>query len=315
MARKKRDDIYLRRLREVGLRTRDEPSWLTRCSPAMRIVDDWIAPTAWGFAERVIGDHEVLYAKTGRGTFTLDGREFPFSAHTALIIPPRVPHGVHGVGGSHMLSLHFDLIPQQDSTTADYLLEAHDHRRTTLRSALPRRATEPGYLPPTIALSGSHEFERLFSVLKRFFPLVDPASRLAVKAAMLELLSLLYRAADLRRSPADHHDRASIQRALDHIADCYGQHLTLQSIAAHCSMSSPSLARLFRRQSGQTLMNYVRRLRVERAKSAMLQKDHPLKAIAEECGFANVHHFTRVFTTVVGLSPAAWRQSLSGNPG
>jgi len=33
-----------------------------------------------------------------------------------------------------------------------------------------------------------------------------------------------------------------------------------------------------------------------------------LSHIALECGFANQSHFTRVFTSIVGLPPGAWRR-------
>jgi AraC-like DNA-binding protein/quercetin dioxygenase-like cupin family protein len=53
----------------------------------------------------------------------------------------------------------------------------------------------------------------------------------------------------------------------------------------------------------QALWNY----RFTRATQLIRYSDYELKRIAEVTGFATVHHFTRVFTRIAGVSPARWR--------
>jgi transcriptional regulator GlxA family with amidase domain len=48
--------------------------------------------------------------------------------------------------------------------------------------------------------------------------------------------------------------------------------------------------------------------RVSRAKSLLRKADWSLADIAAACGFADQSHFTRVFTSIVGASPGAWRK-------
>ena len=50
-------------------------------------------------------------------------------------------------------------------------------------------------------------------------------------------------------------------------------------------------------------------LRVERAKDAMLGTNASLAEVALSCGFADQSHFTKVFTSVAGVSPGAWRRA------
>lgn len=54
----------------------------------------------------------------------------------------------------------------------------------------------------------------------------------------------------------------------------------------------------------QVLWHY----RVDRAMQLIRYSDYELKRIAELTGFATVHHFTRVFTRIAGISPARWRE-------
>ncbi len=44
------------------------------------------------------------------------------------------------------------------------------------------------------------------------------------------------------------------------------------------------------------------------AKQLMAVRDLSLSEIAISAGFANQSHFTRVFSAVIGVSPAVWRR-------
>jgi transcriptional regulator GlxA family with amidase domain len=51
------------------------------------------------------------------------------------------------------------------------------------------------------------------------------------------------------------------------------------------------------------------RHRVERSKSMLQHSDVALAEIAGLCGFADQSHFTRMFKSFVGMTPAAWRRT------
>jgi AraC-like DNA-binding protein len=53
---------------------------------------------------------------------------------------------------------------------------------------------------------------------------------------------------------------------------------------------------------------WLLRQRIEKAKDLLAQGTQPLSTMASACGFADQSHFTRVFTRVVGLTPAEWRR-------
>jgi AraC-like DNA-binding protein len=55
-------------------------------------------------------------------------------------------------------------------------------------------------------------------------------------------------------------------------------------------------------------MRYLLECRIEQAKELISYSDYALKEIAERVGFKNIHHFTRVFSEITGVSPGLWRQ-------
>lgn len=84
--------------------------------------------------------------------------------------------------------------------------------------------------------------------------------------------------------------------------------LTLDDLAREVSISRFYFSRVFRKQTGMTPMNYLRRLRVEAAETLILRTPLALKTIAAQVGFADEYHFSRVFRRETGHPPSALRR-------
>jgi AraC family transcriptional regulator len=84
--------------------------------------------------------------------------------------------------------------------------------------------------------------------------------------------------------------------------------IRLPDCAGKVRLSTSHFSRAFKVTFGTTVLDYIHRRRVERAQQLMLLSEQPLARIALSCGFADQAHYCRVFRTVVGLSPNAWRR-------
>ena len=84
--------------------------------------------------------------------------------------------------------------------------------------------------------------------------------------------------------------------------------ITLEEIAAACSLSVSHFARSFRRSFGVSAHQYLIRLRVERAKALLANRRKPLAEIAHLCGFCDQSAFARTFTRVERVTPSLWRK-------
>ncbi len=83
--------------------------------------------------------------------------------------------------------------------------------------------------------------------------------------------------------------------------------ISLSILAAELDLTPREFAGAFKRTLGETPDRWLRRQRVERAKTLMRQTALPLAEVASLCGFVSSAHFTRVFGAFVGASPQAWR--------
>ena len=105
-----------------------------------------------------------------------------------------------------------------------------------------------------------------------------------------------------------------VKRACEKLESDLGGKFTLEQIAAEFGLSVSHFARAFRASTGLPPHQWLLHQRVKAAKQLMTVRELPLAEIAISAGFANQSHFTRVFSSLVGASPGAWRREAQGVP-
>jgi two-component system response regulator YesN len=85
--------------------------------------------------------------------------------------------------------------------------------------------------------------------------------------------------------------------------------LSLYSTASHVGISPNHLSTVFAQETGENFIEYLTRVRLERAKQ--LLKDTAMKSadIAYETGFSDPHYFSYIFKKNTGQSPREFRLS------
>jgi AraC-like DNA-binding protein len=88
-----------------------------------------------------------------------------------------------------------------------------------------------------------------------------------------------------------------------------GQHFlrlrSLDQVARECHLDGAYLCRLFQQYDHQTPYRLLLRLKINHAAEQLQSPGAMVKQVAEQTGFANPFHFSRVFKSVLGLSPRA----------
>ena len=91
--------------------------------------------------------------------------------------------------------------------------------------------------------------------------------------------------------------------------------LTPDEIAAYLSISRRTLERLFRANLGMSPARKYAKLRLARARLAVLRSTRTLDDIAQSTGFASTSHFVQRYRSTYGRSPMADRQARAGIEG
>lgn len=84
--------------------------------------------------------------------------------------------------------------------------------------------------------------------------------------------------------------------------------------ARECGLSRSHFIKAFKQATGETPHRWLLRLRTSKAQ-ALLLGSLSIAEIAQECGFADQSHFTRVFRSLVGVPPGLWRRHCSDDAG
>ena len=92
-----------------------------------------------------------------------------------------------------------------------------------------------------------------------------------------------------------------LKRVCERLDADLGGTLSLQQIAIEFGLSASHFSRAFRISTGLPPHQWLLRQRVNTAKQLMSVRDLPLSEIAISAGFANQSHFTRVFSSMVGV--------------
>lgn len=102
---------------------------------------------------------------------------------------------------------------------------------------------------------------------------------------------------------------ASLEPLLRWLSQNSARDLTLDDIAARAAVSSRTLSRRFREQTGTTPLQWLHRARLRRAQELLETTDHPVERIGGLVGFASATTFRERFRHVPGGSPRAYRQA------
>lgn len=97
-------------------------------------------------------------------------------------------------------------------------------------------------------------------------------------------------------------------QAVMYIQENYTRSLRVGEIAEHCHISAVHLSRLFKEQTGDTIVDFIALCRIQKARDMLLHTTATLEEITHAVGFYDLQHFSRTFTHYIGLRPSVYRK-------
>ncbi len=85
--------------------------------------------------------------------------------------------------------------------------------------------------------------------------------------------------------------------------------IRVEDLAGELFISRPYLSAKFKKETGQTLTDFILTEKTEEAKRLLHYSDKTSSAIAEYLGFSSQGHFCRVFKTYAGMTPNEYREN------
>lgn len=98
-----------------------------------------------------------------------------------------------------------------------------------------------------------------------------------------------------------------VRAAIRYLREHYGEQITLDELSRAVYMEKCGLCKVFKKLTGQTVIEYLNNYRCEKAKEFLLGG----KTVAETamlCGFHNMSYFTKTFKANTGKLPSAYKK-------
>jgi len=101
-----------------------------------------------------------------------------------------------------------------------------------------------------------------------------------------------------------------VEQAKAWIADQLHTELTVKSIADRIHMNPTYFCKYFKTQTGETVLDFITRLRLEQAKVLLENRSNKLQDICDKVGYKDVKYFSKLFKQWAGVTPSQYRDSL-----
>jgi AraC-like DNA-binding protein/mannose-6-phosphate isomerase-like protein (cupin superfamily) len=243
---------------------------------------------------------EIMYLLRGRCRIQLfEGdrqQEFTMGVGEFVLIDAGMMHALQVDESCYMVNVEFSFRPNPPLMTMQSLMAASPALAQWLRELSPwqRGKDDSGML-----------YAALSAVVDDYFHAAD------VDTALKEIhiaQMLVHLATALMDDKAAGKGYVYVRRCVNLLSERMSEDARIEELAKELGISAAYLQRLFRQVHGMTIIDYLNRMRIERAKLLLLNTDDPVVEIAMEAGFNSRQHFTRVFTSLEGISPQEYRR-------
>ncbi len=208
-----------------------------------------------------------------------ESHRVPLPPGKLAAIPPMSPCTGQATGDARQLYIHFTASPPFDRVEPDvYILPSHTGVRQALKALMsgPERSEETAYRD-TAAVLGLCLHALQHVPADRLKP--QPQSRRVQQAIRL-----------MRNSP----DRV----------------LTNPELAAELGMNTNAFINLFGRETGTPPQRWYLQMRLRRAGLLLAHSEYSIDEVADETGFADRNHLSKVFRRYHQIPPAAYRRNV-----
>ena len=102
-----------------------------------------------------------------------------------------------------------------------------------------------------------------------------------------------------------------MDQILDYVQKNFMKELSLEEVAEYVNLSVGYLSNYFKGKMGMTFVDYLTKLRIEKAKELLMYTNDKIYKIAEQVGYQNSQYFVTIFKKKTGVTPAEYRKCLS----
>jgi AraC-like DNA-binding protein len=253
--------------------------------------------------ESTYHDHdftELTYILSGKGKYLVEGKVYDVEAGDVIICNPGVKHQNILVNPKEptveffagFTGFHFKNMPPNSIILKDgsYVL----HTTTESKQEIAKHCYE------MIAENESAQIGKYFML----------------KAHLMQILLLMIRditEVEERTQKGctfeSYNKSYAVKKIINYLNENYENKISLDQIAHNMYLSPVYISKIFKEETGESPINYLIKIRLEKAKDILLNSDGgSIKSIANSVGYEDVYHFSKLFKKYYGISPLYYKK-------
>lgn len=241
--------------------------------------------TGWKIEPRALADHELVLITGGKGKVMIESGLFLLKAGVMLYFPPGLNHSMHSDNDNPLTfyGVHFSYF------FAEFFNNQWKYEDG--REALP--------VKNFFEIIAFQKMELLFRKLNQCWNEKAPGYEMMCRSTLLEILCQ-----SMCRDEINYAVRKKITCLLTFMNENLEKKITVREMAEMVNLSPDYLSAQFKCITGFTIVQYLNRNRIDRAKVMLSDGRQKIREVAEKLGFCDEFYFSRVFKKYEGVSPA-----------
>lgn len=232
----------------------------------------------------------LIYITAGCGVFEINDQIKYASPGMLYVIQPNEWHAFGSQEGHFLSDLEctFTLMDQQGGYAQSRLFD------------MPSVYPVPGHLQ-TMLIEG---FERVLEASTKLF---SPDHIGVLIMDLMFRIQMICNAGDGRADSPPDTKEALVDQLKQYLKAHLSSPIRLTEVASSVHLSPNYVCRIFKQMTGETLMDYLLRIRMQEACKLLIYTDLPIYAIAEKVSYEDASYFSRIFKKKQGVSPQDYR--------
>jgi len=99
-----------------------------------------------------------------------------------------------------------------------------------------------------------------------------------------------------------------IRTAKEYIQFHFSRDISLDEISEQVQISPYYFSKLFKKETGENFIEYLTKIRIEKAKKLLSESHMTMKEISDAVGYSNPNYFSHTFKKNVGISPSEYKE-------
>lgn len=263
--------------------------------PNIHTVIDRTGFKGWSVPPRTIDDHEIVLILEGKGSFSVEEKEYSVRPGMLFYFYPNLVHSgkTRLDPPMHFLAVHFSF--------ASVSYDDHHWEMDASPCKLP--------LDPVNQLHHYQKMQQTLGLLYKTWLEKRKGFKWQQKILFQQFLYEVLH--DLNNPPMNYANFNRIEIALNYIKDHYTEQISILQLCSVVNLSRGHFSKIFKNVTGKTPIEYINQVRIEHAKDLLTSTTLHIKDLAQQIGFSDEFYFTRVFKQYEGCSPSEYRQGYS----